>query len=184
MNTYPRPIRKDRFRFCPACAAPLTLRKLHEDDPERFVCTECNGVVYIDPKVVACVIVQIEGKILLMRRKRNGCDEKWMLPGGYVDEGEPVEIAAARELHEEAGIDVTLDGLVGVFSYPGWPPVIIVYCATADGLLVPGEETGALELFAPADIPWDKLAFPSTRDALRTYLNSSCQAAARPLSAR
>ena len=171
------PIRHDRYRFCPACGAPLTQRRIHADGPPRLVCSDCSGVVYLDPKVVACVILEIGGKILLMRRKRPDDSHRWLLPGGYVDEGEPVETAAMREIREEVNLDIGLDGLVGVFSYPGWPPVIIVYSARlADAVPYPGEETEDLALFAPGDIPWDALAFPSTRDALRAYLHGrTCQ---------
>lgn len=171
------PIRHDRYRFCPACGAPLAPRSLRPDEPARLVCTACTGVVYLDPKVVTCVILEIDGKILLMRRKRPDDSEKWLLPGGYVDEGEPVEQAAVREIREEVNLDITLDGLVGVFSYAGWPPVIIVYSAHLDHAEPrPGEEAEDLGLFTREEIPWDKLPFPSTRDALKAYIDGrTCQ---------
>lgn len=171
------PIRHDRYRFCPACGATLEPRRLHQDEPARLVCSACAGVVYLDPKVVACVVLEIGGKILLMRRKRPDATERWLLPGGYVDEGEQVEHAAIREIWEETRLEISLSALVGVFSYRGWPPVIIVYSANLDTAEPEaGEETEALDLFAPEDIPWDRLAFPSTRDALRAYLDGrTCQ---------
>ena len=171
------PIRHDRYRFCPACGAPLEPGRVHADGPDRLICSACSGVVYFDPKVVACVILEIGGKILLMRRKRPDDTEKWLLPGGYVDEGEPVEQAAMREIREEVNLDVRLDGLVGVFSYAGWPPVIVVYSARlTEAAPSPGEETEDLALFAPEDIPWPKLAFPSTRDVLLAHLQGrACQ---------
>ncbi len=171
------PIRHDRYRFCPACGAPLSPERLRPDEPTRLVCSKCSGVVYLDPKVVACVILEIDGKILLMRRKRPDDTHRWLLPGGYVDEGEPVERAAIREIREEVNLDIRLDALVGVFSYPGWPPVIIVYSARLDKAEPSaGEETEALNLFPPEEIPWDMLAFPSTRDALRAHLQGrACQ---------
>jgi ADP-ribose pyrophosphatase YjhB (NUDIX family) len=166
----------EEYRFCPACGVQLT-----PDAPPTArhpVCTRCGYVIYLDPKVVACVIVHIGDKILLMRRKRPSDAGRWLLPGGYVDQGEPVEHAAMREIREETGLTVQLDALVGVFSYAGRPAVIIVYSAwPAPGELVPGEETEALRLFSPDEIPWEELAFPSTRDALRTHLNSLAKAA-------
>mgnify|MGYP000917001753 CR=1 FL=1 len=175
------PIRHDRYRYCPACGKTLETRRLRPQEPERLVCSGCTGVVYLDPRVVACVVLEIRGKILLMRRRRPDDTEIWLLPGGYVDEGEQVEHAAVREIWEEVRLRINLDGLVGVFSYCGWPPVIIVYSARLDsGDPQAGEETEDLDLFEPAHIPWDKLAFPSTRDALKSYLQGrTCQP--RPL---
>ncbi|MBU4525239.1 MAG: NUDIX hydrolase [Desulfomicrobium sp.] len=177
MTTTAGPIRHDRYRFCPACGASLELQRLRPDEPERLICSKCSGVVYLDPKVVTCVILEIGGKILLMRRKREGDSDKWLLPGGYVDEGEPVEQAAIREIREEVSLDITLDGLVGVFSYAGWPPVIIVYSAHLDSAEPKaGEETEDLDLFTRDEIPWNNLAFPSTRDALLAYVQGrTCQ---------
>ena len=54
--------------------------------------------------------------LLLMRRSDNGC---WGLPGGYVETGESVADAAAREVFEETGVKIELGRLVGVYSDPG-----------------------------------------------------------------
>ena len=95
-----------------------------------------------------------------------------MFPGGYVDRGEPLPAAAVREAREESGLDVRLDGLVNVYSYPGRAPVIVVYAATAVGGTLSGDDE-CLEAaeFDRAALPWPELAFPSTRDALRDYLD-------------
>jgi 8-oxo-dGTP diphosphatase len=56
------------------------------------------------------------GQLLLVRRCDSGC---WELPGGRVDVGESAVDAAVRETAEEAGVQVLITGLAGLFSDPG-----------------------------------------------------------------
>jgi len=55
------------------------------------------------------------GRLLLMRRSDNG---QWGIPGGYVEKGEDVARAAAREVEEETGVRIAVGRLVGVYSAP------------------------------------------------------------------
>lgn len=181
LQTTPADSRVEHYRFCPYCGHPLDPAAPSPHPAGHPVCTACTGVVYLDPKVVACVIVEIHGRILLQRQSYGRHQDSWMLPGGFVDKGEQVEQAALRELVEETGIHASLDRLIGVFSYPHWPVVVVIYSARCDGAVpVPGEETAELRLWSPQDIPWDNLGFASTRDALHAYIaGHSCQP--RPL---
>ncbi|MEN8181399.1 MAG: NUDIX domain-containing protein [Myxococcota bacterium] len=54
-------------------------------------------------------------QLLLMQRSDNGL---WGLPGGYVEPGESVMEAVAREVGEETGVRVFVGRLVGVYSDP------------------------------------------------------------------
>ena len=73
--------------------------------------------------------------MLLARRAIEPAHGLWTFPGGYVDWGESVAEAARREMREEVGLDLDPAGLVGIYSYPGAPAVIVVYHVTVpDGL--------------------------------------------------
>jgi 8-oxo-dGTP diphosphatase len=54
---------------------------------------------------VAAIIKNEEGKILLTRRNVDPFKEQWCLPGGHIDQFEPVRDAIVREVKEETGFD-------------------------------------------------------------------------------
>jgi len=166
------PDHEPAFGFCPVCGGPLESRLLRAGEPERLVCSGCGFVFYLDPKVaVGTIIRDDQGHIVLVRRAIEPGYGKWVFPGGYVDRGEEVKVAALREALEETGLEIRLDRLINVYSYPGRAPVIIVYAATiTGGCLGCDEESLEARFFAPEAIPWDDLAFRSTREALREFL--------------
>jgi len=160
------------YRFCPRCAKALEPRLLKAGEPERLVCTGCAFVFYLDPKVAVGTIIRTgSDRIVLVRRAIEPGYGKWVFPGGYVDRGEPLQLAAIREAREECGLDVRLDGLVNIYSYAGRAPIIVVYAATAlSGTLAVDDEGLEVSEVEPAGIPWQELAFRSTGEALRDYL--------------
>jgi ADP-ribose pyrophosphatase YjhB (NUDIX family) len=124
----------------------------------------------LDPKLVACTIVEMDGRVVLLRRGTQPQKGKWVLPGGYVDRGEAVEAAALRETQEECGLRVRINRLLGVYSYPERIAAVVVYLADyISGTLIADDESLDAGLFRLNEIPWDHLAFQSTVDALRDY---------------
>ena len=159
------------YRFCPLCSAELSLKELKSGEPHRPVCSSCEHVVYHSPKLAAGTIFSFEGGVLLARRGISPCKGKWVFPGGFVDWGELVMDAAVRETREEVDVEVSIDSLLDVYSYRSAPVVVIAYAATlVSGTPKAADETLEVQTFSPEDIPWDELAFSSTRDAVRTYI--------------
>jgi len=59
------------------------------------------------PPVGVHLILARDGKVLLLRRANTGfADGSWSLPGGSLEDGEPLPAAAAREAREETGIAI------------------------------------------------------------------------------
>jgi 8-oxo-dGTP diphosphatase len=71
---------------------------------------------------VDALVIDDEGRILIMERGTEPFKGRWVLPGGFVDPGETVEAACIREVREELGLDVRIVGLVGIYSTPGRDP--------------------------------------------------------------
>ena len=167
------PMKEPAYRFCPSCGGALESRLLRTGEPERLVCSACASILYLDPKVaVGTIITTEDDRIVLVRRAIEPGYGLWVFPGGYVDRGEQVTAAAVREAREEAGLEVELDGFVNVYSYTGRPIVIIVYTArVVGGELQIDEESSEARLFARSEIPWGELAFVSTREALRDFID-------------
>ncbi len=153
-------------RFCPSCADTLVVRKAH--GAERPVCDSCGRVIFYDPKLAAATVVECDGRVLFVRRLTQPGYGLWSLPGGYVDRGEVVEQAAAREVREETGLHVEIAGLVGLFSESGHPVVVAAYhCRSMQGDAAPGPEVSQLGYFAPDSLP--PLAFDRDREILRAW---------------
>ncbi|MAM84555.1 MAG: NUDIX hydrolase [Acidobacteriota bacterium] len=167
------PLLRPIYRYCPMCGGVLEARLLKPSQPERLVCLVCGYIVYLDPKVVVGTIIKMEdNRIVLVRRAIEPGYGKWAFPGGYVDRGEEMTAAARREALEETSLDVRLIGLISIYSYTNRVPVVVVYAATAvGGTLRHCDESLEIGSFSQEQIPWENLAFRSTRDALHDYFN-------------
>jgi 8-oxo-dGTP diphosphatase len=111
------------------------------------------------PALTVDIVIELEDRagcpIVLIRRRNPPAGHS--LPGGFVDVGETVERAAVREAREETGLDVTLSGLLGVYSDPDRDPrghtVSIVFVATARGAPRAGDDAGAVLVTDPDAAP-------------------------------
>ena len=164
-------IRHDHeFRFCPLCGSRFNVLVLKKNEPARLVCSSCAFIFFLDPKVVSCSITELDNKIVLLKRSIKPQKGKWVMPGGYVERGEEVRAAAIRETREECGLEVRIKYLLGVYSYAGVLPIVVVYVAEhVSGDLIAGDEALETGLFSLAKIPWKELGFQSTTEALTHY---------------
>ncbi|MBI4198673.1 MAG: NUDIX hydrolase [Chloroflexi bacterium] len=156
----------EEVRFCQRCGS--SLRPQMREGRMRPVCGNCGAVVFFDPKVVAGVIIPIEGKIVMIRRSMEPGLGRWTFPAGFVDRGEAVEAAAVREAREETGLEVELTRLVGVYSRSGDVNILVVYEGrVVGGTLLAGDEAQEAGLFPLDGLP--PLAFVRDEGIIREW---------------
>src|SRR5674476_315606 len=80
---------------------------------------------------VAGVVIDADGRVLVIQRRDNG---QWEAPGGILELDETLEQGVQREVKEETGIQVTVNGLTGVYKNMNRGIVALVYrCSIAAG---------------------------------------------------
>jgi 8-oxo-dGTP diphosphatase len=117
-------------------------------DPKRFK----------NPKPTVDLLIELDdapGQLVFILRKN--APRGLALPGGFVDDGEWVADAAAREAKEETGLDVELVELFHVYSDPGRDTrhhtISIVFIARASGRPVGGDDAAACIVCPPDALP-------------------------------
>lgn len=89
------------------------------------------------PLLTVDAVIMCQNGIILIKRSKDPFKDSWALPGGYVEFGEKVENAALREVKEETGLEVELNGILGVYSDPDRDPrghtVTVCYMAEITG---------------------------------------------------
>ena len=117
-----------------------------------------NNQKYIDPKVVGVGILEIDGKILLVKRGIEPGYGLWSMPSGYINRFEKVEDAIERELLEECGIIVKAEWISGVYSSENSPIILLVWnLSYISGDVKPLDETLEVAFYSIDKMP--KLAF-------------------------
>jgi NADH pyrophosphatase NudC (nudix superfamily) len=88
--------------YCPRCGAALERR--FAEGREREICPACDFVFYRNPVPAVGVVVELDGRVVLVRRRYEPRAGYWALPAGFMELGESAEEAAIRECHEETGL--------------------------------------------------------------------------------
>ncbi len=122
------------------------------------------------PLVVHQGVVRGDAGVLLARRSELW---GWELPGGAAQPGEAGEQAVAREILEETGVCVRVEGCIAVYERSGFRPhrAYIYRCSARGGVVRPSPETPRVSWFDPRALP-DTL-FPWCRGPLADALSNS-----------
>jgi ADP-ribose pyrophosphatase YjhB (NUDIX family) len=160
------------MNYCSACGAPVSKKIPPGDNLPRFVCDTCRAIYYHNPKIVAGCIPEWEGHVLLCRRAIEPKSGLWTFPAGFMEIGESTEQAAVRETLEEAQAQVGALSLFAVLSLPHIGQAYLVFRGPMQtGHFGVGEESLDVQLFSLEKIPWNEIAFPVVKEALRRYVD-------------
>ncbi|MCD6334648.1 MAG: NUDIX hydrolase [Candidatus Latescibacteria bacterium] len=135
-------------------------------------CPHCGEKMeqYQNPVPTVDVIIQLDGRGIVLIRRKNP-PYGWALPGGFVDYGESLEKAAAREAKEETSLDVTLVKQFHTYSDPKRDArqhtITTVYIAKAKGEPKAADDAAGIGIFQKNSLP-EEMAFDH-REILSDY---------------
>lgn len=166
------PERLSRPRYCQLCGSSLVERLIAAEGRRRYQCETCGFIHYLNPRVIAAVIIEHSGRVLLEQRAIDPGRGGWTFPGGFLELGETAAVGAVREAKEEVGLEVTAGSLLGVYTRPDVGVVMVVYLGTSanDAAYVADAESLAVRWYGIDEIPWGELAFETTTQALRDWI--------------
>ncbi|WP_020558167.1 NUDIX domain-containing protein [Thiofilum flexile] len=125
------------MKYCPHCASPLAWRVIN--GTQRIACAHCSFVHWGNPVPAVAGIVEYNGKILLVR------NAKWpqgsfSLVTGYLECDETPEQGIVREIQEELGLDASIRGFIGHYSFFAMNALILAFHLEAEGTLALNHE--------------------------------------------
>jgi ADP-ribose pyrophosphatase YjhB (NUDIX family) len=159
------------IRFCSNCGHAVSRRIPEGDQLPRAVCGSCGTVHYENPRVVVGCVPEWEGRILLCRRAIEPRLGYWTAPAGFLEIGESMHAAAARETQEEALAEVEVGTLLSVVNVLHAAQVHVMFRARMRSAQhAAGAESLETALFRESEIPWADIAFASIQFSLERYL--------------
>lgn len=168
----------ESFAYCPKCGG----REFVDHNRKSKRCSDCGFTYYLNPSAaVALLVTDTEGALLVATRGKEPALGTLDLPGGFVDADETGEEAAARELREETGLEISLDrvhywrSLPNHYLYSGLdiPTLDLFYHVELDEshpIVSAMDDVAELAWLPLADIDPARFGLPSIRRAVELYL--------------
>ena len=159
------------IKHCRECGTAVVYRVPDDGDTKpRAVCPACHTIHYENPLNVVGTVPYWGDKVLLCKRNIEPRRGLWTLPAGFMELQETTAEGAARETVEEAGAQFEMEDLFTLVNVARVGQVHLFYRArlTSDRF-EPGVETMEARLFLESEIPWDDIAFRTTRVTLEQF---------------
>ncbi len=158
------------MQYCSTCGAKVKQVIPEGDNRLRAVCTACEMIHYVNPKVVVGVLPVWQEQVLLCRRAIEPRHGLWTLPAGFMENAEGADSGAAREAMEEANANLGPLSLYMVASLPYINQVYMMFRSELqDTAFSPGIESLETVLFTEDNIPWNEMAFTVVTKTLEHY---------------
>jgi len=159
------------IKFCKQCGSAVDYRVPDDGDTKvRAVCPSCGTIHYENPLTVVGTVPSWGDRVLLCKRNIEPRFGLWTLPAGFMELNETTIEGAARETVEEAGAQFEMQDLFSLVNVSRVGQVHLFYRAklTSDQF-DPGVETIEARLFLESEIPWEEIAFRTTRVTLECF---------------
>jgi ADP-ribose pyrophosphatase YjhB (NUDIX family) len=159
------------IKHCKQCGTAVVYRIPDDGDTKtRAVCPACSTIHYENPLTVVGTLPYWGDKVLLCKRNIEPRFGLWTLPAGFMELNETTTEGAARETVEEAGAQFAMQDLFTLVNVARVGQVHLFYRAqlTSDHF-EPGIETIEARLFLESEIPWEEIAFRTTRETLECF---------------
>ncbi|MFP4092355.1 MAG: NUDIX hydrolase [Cyclobacteriaceae bacterium] len=160
------------MNYCSNCGSDQLNFEIPEgDNRARYFCRHCETIHYQNPKLVVGCLPVYEEKILICKRAIEPRYGLWNLPAGYLENGETVQEGALRETWEEARAEVEIVKLHCIYNLPHVNQVYLHFLANMKKPVFScGSESLEVKLVDEASIPWEDIAFSSSKFALKKYI--------------
>ena len=161
---------RDEIKYCLRCGT--ILNRDQRFGKLRPICPQCGWIYFADPKVAAAVLLEKDGRVLMVRRINEPYRGSWSLPAGFIDAGEDPAEAARRECLEETGLTVqikrVLDVVAGLEHDRGADFIILYQAQIISGEVKAGDDADDVQWFDKSDLP--PLAFKATEKMLNAKM--------------
>jgi 8-oxo-dGTP diphosphatase len=157
-----------KAHYCSKCGGSVDVQII--GDRPRDVCSVCGTIFYQNPLPAAgALVLDVDRRVLLVRRKFPPNEGMWCLPIGFAEMGETIAEAALRELREETGVEGHILRLIDADSWSGayYGDLLVVTFEVekTGGSETPGDDADDVGYFPIDRLP--PLAFPSNEKAIR-----------------
>ena len=165
------------FKFCTNCGQG----DWNPKSDREFVCKACGFRHFITPIPAAvALILDAQDRVLVIRRAHEPGFGLLGLPGGVIEPEETGEMAAARETHEEVGIDLPASAFTYflalnnryLFQGYSWPTLDLFYIARVpdfSNVVMQASEVSEFIVCPLNDVPLHDFAFDSNAEAVRRW---------------